>query len=130
MNLKNTIFDTLGINIIKADVFESILNINIDQKHYQHKNIVHGGVYALLAESAASVAAFSSLCDPNLNIVALEINANHLRASSSGILSAHAFCLHRGSRTLVYEIKIYNNNKLVSVARCTLMIIEPKITPA
>ena len=121
----STVFGALGINIQKIDPNETVVSLQIDHRHYQHMGVVHGGIYVLLAESAASIAGACTLSDPSQNVVGLEINANHLRATREGILSAHSLCLHKGEKTLVYEVRIVDNkNRLVSIARCTLMIIR------
>ena len=122
-----TVFKALGIEINQINADESVVSLVIDQRHYQHVGIVHGGIYVLLAESAASIAAAATLEDPKKSAVALEINANHLRATREGSLSARSKCLHKGRKTLVYEVQVRDNrDKLVSVARCTLMIIDPR----
>lgn len=125
LNHDQTIFKALGLTIGKLDPNETVVSLNIDERHYQHRGLVHGGVYVLLAESAASLAAACTLTDPNTSVVALEINANHLRATSAGSLHARSSCVHKGRSTLVYEVRVEDRGKnLVSLARCTLMIIK------
>lgn len=121
---KNTVFEALSIEIIKVDGEETILGLSIDDRHRQHLGLVHGGIYALLEESAASIAAGCSLTKSEQSVVALEINANHIRATKKGTLRAFAKALHRGSKTMVYEVRVQDDlEKLVSIARCTLMIV-------
>lgn len=120
-----TVFKALGMIVETVDANETIVRLDIDDRHRQHMGLVHGGVYVLLAESAASIAAACTLTSSDTSVVALEINANHLRSSVSGSLSAHSHCLHRGKRTLVYEVKVVDQDKnLVSIARCTLMVTK------
>jgi len=124
---EHTVFKALGILVDKISADETIVSLTIDERHLQHVGIVHGGVYVLLAESAASIAAACTLEDPTHRVVALEINANHVSSSHQGLLSARSKCLHKGRRTLVYEARVEDgDNKLISIARCTLMVIKPK----
>lgn len=121
-NNDNTVFKALGISIDKLHHDETVLSLSIDHRHLQHRGLVHGGIYVLLAESAASLAGVCALKDSNMTVVGIEINANHLKSSKAGILKAHSRNIHHGQRTLIYEIKIVNqDNKLISISRCTLM---------
>ena len=74
---KGTVFEALGIEIQSYEP-NVVVALNVDKRHLQHAGIVHGGIYVLLAESAASIAA--ALCvDPQEVFVAgMEVNANHL----------------------------------------------------
>lgn len=124
-NNDRTVFKALGMTVDRLDADETIVSLSIDDRHYQHVGLVHGGVYVMLAESAASLAGACTLASKTASIVALEINANHVRSSKSGILRAYSKCLHRGSRTLVYQVRVLDgDNHLISIARCTLMVIE------
>jgi 1,4-dihydroxy-2-naphthoyl-CoA hydrolase len=121
----HTIFKTLGLIIEKLDQDETIVSLKIDNRHYQPMGLVHGGVYVVMAESAASLAAACTLTQETSSVVGLEINANHVRSAKSGILRAYSRCLHHGRRTLVYEVRVQDSEEsLISIARCTLMVIE------
>ncbi len=125
-NNHRTVFHALGMQVTKVDADETIVSLTIDERHFQHVGLVHGGIYVLLAESAASIAGACTLSKPNQNIVAIEINANHVRSARSGTLTATSKCLHRGKKTLVYEVRVEDGDKqLISMARSTLMVIEP-----
>jgi 1,4-dihydroxy-2-naphthoyl-CoA hydrolase len=130
LNNENTVFKALDISIEKLDSDETIVSLEVDKRHLQHMGIVHGGIYVLLAESAASLAGAYSLDDPNMTVVGLEINANHIKSISSGVIRAHSRNIHNGRRTMVYEIRIVDNDKnLISLSRCTLMktpLAKPK----
>lgn len=122
-NDTHTVFHALGMSVDKLGPDETVVSLKIDQRHFQHVGLVHGGVYVLLAESAASLAAACTLTDESSSIVALEINANHIRSATAGSLHAHSHCLHKGKRTLVYEVRVVDGEEhLISIARCTLMV--------
>ncbi|TMP76782.1 hotdog fold thioesterase, partial [Pseudoalteromonas sp. S983] len=57
--------------------------------------------------------------------VGQEINANHLKASRNGTLTAIATPLHLGKRTSVWEVKITNaKGELCCISRMTAAVIE------
>ena len=57
--------------------------------------------------------------------VGLEVNANHLRAAKSGIVTGTAKALHLGATTQIWSIEIKNaRDKLVCISRLTLAVIN------
>lgn len=120
---KATIFNALGINFEKVSAQETLASLIIDERHLQPKRLVHGGVYVVLAESVASIAAMCTVDINKESVVALEINANHLRPALKGKLLACAKIIHMGKKTRVYESKVTNDDNLISISRCTLMVV-------
>jgi 1,4-dihydroxy-2-naphthoyl-CoA hydrolase len=119
----HTVFAPLGIRVHTYDPDAFAVALDIDERHYQHMGIVHGGVYALLAESAASMAAALSLDMTKHTIAGVDLNATHLKAKRSGTIVATAKPLFRGRSTHVYAIEVRDDEgDLVCVSRCTLAV--------
>ena len=80
---KNTLGETLGIEI--TEVGEEYLEgrMPVDHRTKQPFGLLHGGASVALAETLASVVGFLSLSEGK-NLVGVEINANHLRAVREG----------------------------------------------
>ncbi len=118
-----TVLKTLGIRIESYDPDELVVATEVDRRLYQPAGIVHGGVYVLMAESAASTAAALSVDIARYTVSGMEINANHLRPVTGGTLRATARPLHKGRTTMVYGIEIRDDrDRLVSVSRCTIAV--------
>lgn len=97
----------------------------VDERTHQPAGILHGGASVVLAETLGSVA--SSMClDPTrFQAVGLEINANHLRPVKSGRVTGTCKLLHKGAKTHVWEIKIYDERgKMNCISRLTVAIIS------
>jgi uncharacterized protein (TIGR00369 family) len=118
-----TVFEPLGIRVTRYDPDAMQVAMDVDHRHLQHLGMLHGGVSALLAESAASLAAAMSV-DLSKHIIAgVDLNATHLRAKRGGTLLATARPLFRGRTTHVYGVEITDErDELVCVARCTIAI--------
>ena len=65
------------------------MRLPVDWKVHQPYGILHGGVSALLAESAASFGA-ALAAGPGRSVVGIELNASHLRSVRDGHLTAEA----------------------------------------
>jgi len=123
---KNTMMETLGIIFTDFgdDFVEATMPVN--SSVHQPAGLLHGGANAALAESLGSCGSFLHLENPKSQVVGIEINANHLRSVRSGTVKARGVLLHKGRRTHVWEIKIYDEAaNLLSACRLTNMIIDP-----
>lgn len=119
----HTVFEPLGIRVVKFDADDFRVALDIDERHLQHLGMLHGGVSALLAESAASMAAAASVDMNTFTVAGVDLNATHLKAKRSGTITAAARPLFRGKTTHVYGIDITDEaDALVCVARCTIAV--------
>jgi len=93
---------------------------NVKQPH----GILHGGASVVLAESLGSIAS-NLVVDPDrYRGVGLEVNANHIRPVSSGIITANCSPIHIGRSTHIWEIKMYDRfDKLNCISRLTVAIV-------
>jgi len=127
VNMKKTLIETLGIQLIEVTKEKTVATMPVDDRTRQPFGFLHGGASVALAETVASVGAFSLIDQETEACVGLEINANHLKAVKDGTVTATGVPLHRGKTTMVWEIKIVNNNnELICVSRCTMAIIQLK----
>lgn len=125
--LKDTAMEALGIECTEVSLDRVVMTMPVGPKTHQPAGILHGGASVLLAETAASIASDFNIDTRKYAAVGLEINANHLRSKSGGIVTAVATPLHKGRKTMVWDIKISGEDqKLICVSRCTVAIIEKK----
>lgn len=118
----NTVHGTLGVRFEVLEPEGVTVAVDVDQRLYQHAGIVHGGIFVLLAESAASCCAALNVDMSTHEVSGMEINANHLRKVTGGVLRATARPLHMGSTTHVYGIEVRNDDALVCISRCTIAV--------
>ncbi len=122
-----TVFEPLGIRVTCYEPDRFQVSVEIDDRHRQHLGMLHGGVSALLAESAASLAAAMSVDLRTHTIAGVDLNATHLRPKRSGTLRATARPLFRGRNTHVYAVEVTDEDEsLVCAARCTIAVRQKK----
>ncbi|WP_199137204.1 hotdog fold thioesterase [Pedobacter sp. ASV12] len=121
---KNHIGALLGIEFtaVGDDYIEATMPV--DERTHQPAGILHGGASVVLAETLGSIASYMCI-DPQQQIaVGLEVNANHLRPVSSGLVKGICKPLHIGGKTHIWEIKMYNDKgKMNCVSRLTVAIL-------
>ncbi len=97
----------------------------VDERTRQAHGLLHGGASVALAESLGSVAATMCVDGAEAQCVGLEINANHVRAVRSGMVTGTARALHLGGRTQIWVIEIVNEaGLLVCTSRLTIAVIK------
>lgn len=121
---RDTLVSTLDIRVI--EVGDDFLRgtMPVDARTRQPFGLLHGGASVALAETLGSLA--GNLClDPTKEVaVGLDINANHIRAVTSGLVTGTARPLHVGRSTHVWEIRIEDaQQRLVCISRLTLAVV-------
>ena len=122
--MEETIIGLLGIEFVEMTKERVTATMPVNSSTHQPYGQLHGGVSVVLAESVASFGTLNLLDQENETAVGLEINANHIRGKKDGIVTAIGTPLHRGRKTMVWDIKIVDEEeKLICVSRCTMAIV-------
>ena len=125
MGGKGTLMQTLGIEI--SEIGDDYMKATMPASPAIHNplGIVHGGANVALAETVASYAANFAVDFEQFYCVGQEINANHLRASRNGTLTATARAIHLGKRSSVWEVLIHNSaGELTCISRMTAAVVK------
>ena len=121
---KGTMTEFLGLEWLAVGDDFLKAKIPVDQRTIQPYGLLHGGASCVLAETVGSVAS-TLVVDPEKFIcVGLEINANHIKSVSDGLVVATCNPIHLGQSTHVWDIQIHNQEeKLVCICRLTVAIL-------
>nr|WP_139365053.1 hotdog fold thioesterase [Litchfieldia alkalitelluris] len=123
-SFKNTLINALGIKIIELSEERAVASMPVDERTRQPYGVLHGGASVALAETIASIGTYNLLDQEKEYCVGLEINANHIKSKKDGIVKAVATPLHKGRKTMVWDIKIIDEKaQLICVSRCTMAIL-------
>ena len=115
----------LGIEIVSMTEDEVVATMPVDARTHQPFGILHGGASIALAETVASLGAANRIDRERFVAVGQEINGNHLRPKSAGVVTATGRPVHVGRSSQVWSIEIADEQgRLVCVSRCTMAIVE------
>ena len=120
-----SVFDLIGAKFIEIATSRIVVSFTLNQSTRQAFGLMHGGIYAYVAESIASLGGWIGLDLSKEICVGVEINANHIKAVSQigEIIEATATPLHRGKTLQVWQVEFKNSaGDLVSISRCTLLV--------
>lgn len=125
---KGTMVEYLGIEIIEMGDDFVKAKMPVDHRTKQPMGLLHGGASVVLAESLGSMAANLCLDISKEYAVGLDINSNHIKSVREGFVTGIAKPIHLGSKTQVWEIKIYDeNDKLINISRLTMAVLSYNI---
>jgi uncharacterized protein (TIGR00369 family) len=88
----------------------------------QPYGILHGGATAALCETVASVGTAIRV-GAEKRVTGIELNINHLRSATQGLVTATGVALHVGRTTAVWDMRVHDDQgRLIAVSRLTLAI--------
>jgi 1,4-dihydroxy-2-naphthoyl-CoA hydrolase len=115
--------ESIGTEWIDFDPDNARANITVEPRHLQPFGIVHGGVYATLAESICSAATFNAVREDGLVAMAQSNDTTFLRAITEGDITATARTRHRGRTTWVWDVEITDDEgRVCALSRMTIAV--------
>ena len=121
----NGMASMLGIVVQGITDEHVIATMPVDARTHQPFGILHGGASIALAETVASIRAISRIDYEKFMAVGQEINGNHIRGKSSGVVTAVGKPVHLGRTSHVWSIERRDAAaQLICISRCTLAIVE------
>lgn len=121
---RNTTSEHLGIRIteIGSDFLRG--TVPVDARTVQPMGRLHGGINVVLAETLGSVAANMAVDTSKYFCVGQEINANHLRGVSKGLVTGTARAVYIGRSSQVWSIELVDDRgRLSCISRLTMAVV-------
>ncbi len=89
--------------------------------------LVHGGLYAAVAETLASIGTYMGVHESGMQAMGLSNSTSFLRPILHGHVNAHARVFHRGATTWLWDVEIRDDaDKLCAVTRMTIAVRPPR----
>lgn len=121
---KLTGFDGLyGLQILDLEPELAHARVAVRDDHKQPWGIVHGGVYAAIAESLTSWATAAVVVPEGKIATGMSNQTSFLRPVSGGTITATAVRKHAGRTTWVWEVEMADDEgHLCALSRMTIAI--------
>jgi 1,4-dihydroxy-2-naphthoyl-CoA hydrolase len=99
--------------------------VQVREQLKQPAGLVHGGVYASIAESLASYGTAFGVMSEGKAATGLSNQSSFLRPITSGVIHARARRKHRGRSTWVWEVEVSDDQgRLCALTRMTIAVRE------
>ena len=123
-NLEFTGFDAYyGLKLVSATEDEIRAEVPVRDELKQPAGLVHGGVFASIAEAMASMGTWWAVHEDGKAAMGLSNQTSFLRPITEGTIHAVARRRHSGRTTWVWEIDITDDNgRLCALVRMTVAV--------
>jgi 1,4-dihydroxy-2-naphthoyl-CoA hydrolase len=124
LDMRDTIMEAIGIEVTELSEERVVATMPVHGPTKQPFGVLHGGASVVLAETVASLGTYNLIDRESQLAMGLEINANHIRAKSEGVVAAVGTPLHTGRKIMVWDVRITDeDDKLICVSRCTVAVV-------
>jgi 1,4-dihydroxy-2-naphthoyl-CoA hydrolase len=122
--------DVLGFEVLATGDGSARGGFEVTDRVRQPAGLVHGGAYATLAESLASVATQAAVGGEGKVVLGQSNHTSFLRPVTSGRVHAEAVPRHRGETVWVWEVELSDDRgRLCAVSRVTLAVRRREDAP-
>jgi 1,4-dihydroxy-2-naphthoyl-CoA hydrolase len=112
-----------GLQLLEVSEELVRAQVTVRDELKQPAGLIHGGVYASMAEAMASLATGLSVLPQGLTAMGLSNNTSFLRPVTAGTVHARATRLHRGRTTWVWDVQFSDDDgRLCAVTRMTIAV--------
>jgi uncharacterized protein (TIGR00369 family) len=113
----------IGLEMVEVSESEVRARLPVRDELKQAAGLVHGGVYAAVAESMASLATFLAVAGEGNTAAGLSNNTSFLRPITDGTLHAHATRRHRGRTTWLWDVRAADEeDRTCALTRVTIAV--------
>ncbi len=125
-------FDALyGLEVLESSDERVRAQVPVRDEVRQPMGLVHGGVFASMAESITSMATAMAVYDDGRVAQGLSNQTSFLRPITQGTIHAEARRRHRGRTTWVWEVEITDDDgRLCALVRMTIAVRDLPERPA
>jgi 1,4-dihydroxy-2-naphthoyl-CoA hydrolase len=115
--------EEIGVEWIDFDPDNASARIAVEPRHLQPYGIVHGGVYATLAESICSAATNGAVSGDGMVAMGQSNDTAFLRPIGEGHIIATAQARHRGRTTWIWDVEMSDDEgRVCALSRMTIAV--------
>ena len=115
--------DLIGLEYLEAGPDEVRARVEVTDDLRQPAGLVHGGVFAVIAESMCSGATWLAVRGAGMSAMGQSHSAALLRPIAEGNVNAVARPRHRGRTTWVWDVEITDDEgRLCALVRMTVAV--------
>jgi 1,4-dihydroxy-2-naphthoyl-CoA hydrolase len=112
-----------GLELLACSDTEVRARVAVRDELKQPAGLIHGGVYASMAESMTSLATALAVYETGSTAMGLSNNTSFLRPITAGVVHASATRVHRGRTTWVWDVRFSDeDDHTCAVTRMTIAV--------
>jgi len=117
--------DLIGMQVHPHESLgQAVVTLDVDHQHHNPMGTLHGGVLALVADTAMGVA-FGRTLDDQQTFGTIDLRVDFIRPVICTRLTAVGILVKRGARVGFMRAEVHNQQgKLVATANCTCLVVD------
>jgi 1,4-dihydroxy-2-naphthoyl-CoA hydrolase len=125
-----TLDEVLGFELLEASADRCRARFAVEDRVRQVLGLVHGGAYAALAESMASISTARAVEHEGRIALGQSNNTMFLRPAGAGTILAEGVPLHRGRSTWIWDVSFTDDEgRLCAITRLTIAVRPQEARP-
>jgi uncharacterized protein (TIGR00369 family) len=114
----------LGIEVVELSAVKARARMSVRDELKQPYGLLHGGVYASIAETLASLATVAGLGERGGGLaLGMANNTSFLRPITGGTVHGTATRIHAGKTTWVWDVELRDDaERLCAITRMTIAV--------
>ena len=115
--------ELIGLEYLESGTDEVRARLAVTDEVRQPVGLVHGGVFAAMAESMCSAATWLAVKDDGMAAMGQSNSATFMRPITEGHVNALARTRHRGRTTWIWDVEITDDaDRLCALVRMTVAV--------
>jgi uncharacterized protein (TIGR00369 family) len=119
-------FQLLSMKLVEFDIGSSLIEIEVQGKHFQPFGMVHGGVFSSIIDAAAFWAVYPEV-DEDCGMTSVDLKLNYLAPSSGGKLIARGRRIKLGKTLGLGEAEVIDESGRILAHGLSTLIVLPNL---
>jgi len=121
------LLENLGIKVVEQTKKKVVLEMAIEDIHLQPYKIMHGGLNAVLAETAGSIGANLNIKEDGFAAVGVDIMTHQLNKIKDGIVIAEATPVRIGKNIQTWQAFTHKKGSAINASLSTMTLKKVKV---
>ncbi len=116
----------IGMRVLSTDPSLLLSQLEIRADLHAPNGYLHAATSVAMADSLCGYGTVVNLPDGAIGFTTIELKSNFLGTALEGILQCEAKPVHLGRSTHVWDARVFTEDRVVALFRCTQLILFPK----
>ena len=116
----------IGIEVLEAEEGRLASRLELREELMAPNGYLHAATVVALADTSCGYGTFVNLPEGAEGFTTIELKSNFLGTKRAGTIECEARLVHGGRTTQVWDATVTGDGRLLSLFRCTQMILYPR----
>jgi uncharacterized protein (TIGR00369 family) len=115
----------VGLTLEEVERGRVVFGLDVDERHHNPMGTIHGGILAVIADSAMGCAV-QTVLPANARYTTVDLSMHYVKAARDGFIVADGRVVHHGGRVATAEVRVTDaDGVLLAHGTSTCIVIRP-----